>query len=245
MMKKWMIITFPLFGFVVGVISLDAWFQKTDFEEWIHSAQAVLAGVDSYTAVYHKQERIKGELLKKETIFVKFKRPFKVYMKWIKNPYKGRECLYVEGANNNRIKSHEGGILRIFKLNLKPEDSRAMKHNRHSITEFGLENIVKIFTREMRKGKEFGEIEVREHGEEMVYGRKTKRFETFFSKEKERDYYCYRAVINMDIESKVPIKIRVYDWEDQLIESYGFEDLKLNAGLTDADFDPKNPEYRF
>jgi hypothetical protein len=30
-----------------------------------------------------------------------------------------------------------------------------------------------------------------------------------------------------------------------LVEDYGYEDLKLNAGLTDLDFDPQNPEYRF
>lgn len=240
-----MILTLSLYAFFTCIIVLDARSQRIDFEEWIHSAEAVLAGVDSYTAVYHKQERIEGELFKKETIFVKFKKPFKVYMKWIKDPYKGRECLYVEGINDNRIKVHEGGILRIFKLNLKPGDSRVMKHNRHSITEFGLENIVRIFAREMRRGVEFGELEVKEHDEERVYGRITKKFEAFFPKERGKGYYCYRALVYMDIGRKVPIKIQIYDWGDQLIENYGYEDLRLNAGLTDAEFEPKNPEYKF
>jgi hypothetical protein len=30
-----------------------------------------------------------------------------------------------------------------------------------------------------------------------------------------------------------------------LIEDYGYEGLKLNAGLTDADFAMENPEYHF
>jgi hypothetical protein len=29
------------------------------------------------------------------------------------------------------------------------------------------------------------------------------------------------------------------------MESYGFEELKLNAGLNDFDFDPRNPAYNF
>jgi hypothetical protein len=30
-----------------------------------------------------------------------------------------------------------------------------------------------------------------------------------------------------------------------LIENYGFENLNLKAGLMDADFDPRNPAYKF
>jgi len=52
-------------------------------------------------------------------------------------------------------------------------------------------------------------------------------------------------VLNLDLERKVPIKIQLYDWENNLIENYGYEDLRFNADLTDADFSPKNPEYRF
>ena len=41
------------------------------------------------------------------------------------------------------------------------------------------------------------------------------------------------------------MRIRVYDRDDELIENYGYEKLDLNAPLSDADFDPKNPEYHF
>ena len=44
---------------------------------------------------------------------------------------------------------------------------------------------------------------------------------------------------------KVPVKIQIFDWDDKLAEFYGYENLKFNAGLTDADFDPENPEYKF
>ena len=40
------------------------------------------------------------------------------------------------------------------------------------------------------------------------------------------------------------IRIRIYDCDDQLMEYYGYEDLDLGARLTDADFDPKNPDYQ-
>jgi hypothetical protein len=49
----------------------------------------------------------------------------------------------------------------------------------------------------------------------------------------------------------VPVHYEAYDWPKQpgeppvLLERYTYTDLKLNPGLTDADFDPKNPEYKF
>ena len=46
-------------------------------------------------------------------------------------------------------------------------------------------------------------------------------------------------------EETILIKCEVYDWDDRLVESYGYKHLELNANLTDADFDPDNSEYRF
>ena len=66
-----------------------------------------------------------------------------------------------------------------------------------------------------------------------------------FPKEKARDYDGWRYVINQDVESRILIRIRVYDRDDQLVENYGYENLDLSASLLDADFDPKNPEYHF
>lgn len=230
--------TLPLTSLIFLLMTLTflaSWPQENiDHEKLIAEAEAAIASVDSYTAIFHKQERIKGHLAEEETIFIKFKRPFKVYMKWVKEPYKGRECLYIEGANKNRIKAHEGGILGLVKLNLNPLSSRAMKGNRHPITEAGLENLIKLIGNEFRRGIAAGEIRFKDHGEEIIFGRKTRKIETIFSKEK--DYYCYRAVISLDVELKVPIKSMIYDLEERLIESYGYEQLRLNPGLTDADF---------
>ncbi|MGO9613902.1 MAG: DUF1571 domain-containing protein [Dissulfurispiraceae bacterium] len=66
-----------------------------------------------------------------------------------------------------------------------------------------------------------------------------------FPKNRANSYYCYRALINFDVETKLPVRVNIYDWDDTLLEGYGYEAVKLNAGLTEADFDPNNSEYRF
>ena len=59
------------------------------------------------------------------------------------------------------------------------------------------------------------------------------------------DYYAGRIVLWIDKELKLPLQIDIYDHEGSLYEHYEHHDLKVNVGLTPADFDPKNPAYGF
>jgi hypothetical protein len=212
---------------------------------WINEAEMKVAQIDNYTSFFHKQERVKGKLKEEEVVFLKFKKPFKIYMKWVKDPGKGREVLYVEGWNRNKIKVHEVWMKTNFTLDLDATGFLAMRGSRHSITESGLENLLRVLGRDLCGGIQSGGSTYRELGEEMVYGRPSMKVEYLFPKDKTKGYYCYRAVINIDIETKIPIRVRIYDWEGLLVEDYGYEGLKLNAGLTDADFAMENPEYHF
>ena len=56
-----------------------------------------------------------------------------------------------------------------------------------------------------------------------------------------------------DPETRLPRRIDSYDWPEpgkgpgalQLAERYSYEDLDLDAPLSDLDFDPANPAYAF
>lgn len=214
-------------------------------QEWLRQAEGLLDRTESYTAIFHKQERIKGWLKTRETVQLKFKKPFKVYMKWIEGPGKGRVVYYVEGWNDNRILVREPALRGTVTFNLRPQGPLAMQGSRHPITEVGLERLVKIFMDHLQKGWGSAEFELRRGQEEMLFRRWTLPVEIVFPRDPRNGYYCYRSIISFDLEKKVPIRVRNFDWEDRLIEDYGYEDLQLNEGLTDADFDPNNPKSRF
>lgn len=220
-------------------------YDKAEVESWLRHAESTLTRTGSYTAIFHKRERIRGKLTDEETIFLKFKKPFKVYMKWAQEPHKGRESLYIEGYNDNLLKVRECGLAGIVTVNIDPKGALIMKGSRHPVTDSGIENLVKLISENLEKGVKAREIDLREQGEERIYGRATKRVEIIFPKDKARSYYCYRALINFDAETKLPVRVHIYDWDDTLLESYGYEALKLDAGLTEADFDSTNSEYRF
>lgn len=218
---------------------------QTDPEKWLKEAEDAYGGVTSYTAVFHKQQRVARKLLEQETILIKFRKPFNLYMAWIAAPHKGSELLYVEGWNENRARAHKGGLLRFITWNLDPMHPRLMKGNLRPLTDTGIGCLVRTVAVNIRKAIDAGELVFLEHGEETVYGRKTRRLEIIFPKDKAKGYDAYRVIINQDMTNKILIRSRIYDWDDHLFENYGYMNLDLDACLTDADFDPKNSAYNF
>ncbi len=202
---------------------------RLDPEEWLREAEAAYDRVTSYTAVFHKQQRVAGKLLPEATILLKCrKKPFSLYMKWIRAPYKGSELLYVAGWNEGRIRAHRGGILRFIVRNLDPRDPRLMARELRPVTSTGIGYLLETVATNIRKAIKVGELTFSEHGAETLYGRNTQVLEVVFPKERAKDYDGYRYVINQDVESKILVRIRVYDRHDQLVENYGYENLDLN-----------------
>ena len=158
----------------------------SDPEEWLKEAEAAYDGVTSYTAVFHKQQRVDGKLLPEETILLKYRKPFSLYLKWIKAPYKGSELLYVAGWNENRIRAHSGGILRFVTRNLDPRDPGLMEGNLRPVTSIGIGYLLKAVATNIRKAIKVRELTFSERGEETVYGRKTQVLEVFFPRRGQR-----------------------------------------------------------
>ena len=219
--------------------------DTSDPEDWLRAAEAAYGKVTSYTAVLHKQQRVAGKLLPEETILLKYKKPFSVYMKWIKAPYKGSELLYIAGWNQNQIRAHRGGILWFITRNVDPRDPALMASNLRPVTSMGIGYLLETIAMNIRKAIKAGELTFSDSRQETVYGKSTVIVEAVFPKERAKDYEGWRFVINQDIETKMLVRIRIYDRDDQLTENYGYENLDLDPALADADFDPKNLEYRF
>jgi hypothetical protein len=219
--------------------------DRPDPEQWLSAAEAAYGKVTSYTAIFHKQQRVDGKLLPEETIFLKFRKPFSLYMKWMKEPYEGSELLYEVGRNEDGVTAHRGGVLRFITRNLDPADPGLMSGNLRPVTSTGIGYLLETVAINIRKATKAGDLTFSARGEESVYGRTTQVLEVVIPRESAKDYDGCRFVINQDVESKVPIRIRVDDQDDQLVENYGYESVDLEAPLVDADFDPKNPEYHF
>lgn len=115
--------------------------------------------VQDYTTLLLKREDMGGTFAR-ETIFMKFRRPFNVYMKWTEAPHKGRELLFRKGVNDDRLLVHEGGFLGLVNVSLNPLGSMAMKDNHHPVSDAGIGSLTEQVVEGLKRGLERGDVTV-------------------------------------------------------------------------------------
>lgn len=227
------------------------------------SLKRIRESIDDYTAIMIKRERIGDTLGEHEYMGIKvrnrkhengvLKTPFSVYVAFLKPAsVKGREVIYVENQNSGNIVAHEGGMKGRFlpTVNLDPTGMMAMRGQRYPITEMGIENLVVKLIEKGERDRQHDECDVRFLQGAKVGGRLctvlTVRHPV------ERAYFDFHeAQIFIDEELQIPIRYEAYSWptvaggEKVLLEEYTYQNIKLNVGLTDKDFDRTNPKYNF
>ena len=133
-----------------------------------------MAALYDYRGTLVKRELFGDELVK-QTIEFKFSRPFKVYVKYIK-PHAGREGIYVRGSNRNRLRAHKGSLPDVA-VSLDPLGRVAMEDNHHPITSFGLERMLEVGARNLRKAIERGDATLSVSDGGVVHGEPTWRID--------------------------------------------------------------------
>ena len=232
------------------------WIRGSGAREGLANIQA---NVRDYSCTLVKQERINGVLNEPEYIYTEVRNrqvvngqvavPLSVYMYFLKpESVKGREVIWVEGKNNNKLVGHEANFLRTFgAVWLDPTGTIAMRGQLYPITEMGIENlIVKLIEKGVRD-RQRGEVQVEFIPNAKINGRVCTVLQV--THPERRPYFDFNiAQIFIDDEHNLPVRYAAYTWPSQpggkpeLLESYTYLNMKLNIGLTDDDF---NHEKKF
>ena len=209
-----------------------------------------LARHEGYSATFHKQERINGELLPEQTLEMKIRnQPFAVYFKFLA-PKAGKEVVYAEGHHGNKVIAHNGDWTRrlVPRLAIEPDSALALADNRHPITEAGLVNLCK-------KLVGFREMDLKDREAVTILdrtddGRWLRSTHSHPVQHAERPFARVEVLYNPD--TLYPVRISNYDWpkpgqtgELQLAERYAYDDIRFDPTPTAMDFDPANPAYAF
>ncbi len=220
---------------------------------WAREGLENIRQIEDYSAVMVKRERVNGKEGEEEYAFVKVRhRPLSVYMYFLKpQTLQGREVIWIEGQNDGKMWAHGTGIQKMFgTVSLSPTSPMAMQGNRYPITEIGILNLVERLLEIGERDAQYGECEVKFHPNAKINDRTCTCIQVVHPVPR-RNFLFHVARIFVDDELNVPVRYEAYDWpsepggEPQLIEQYTYLNLKLNNGFTDADFDHRNPQYRF
>ena len=229
-----------------GQIFSQETLTQADAEEIIRKMQAAYEDVQDYVCIFNKQERIAGELLPMETIRLKFKKPFSVYMRWIEDPREGMEVLYVRNENDGKIIAHPGSFPDIT-VKVAPDGKLAMRQNRHPVTEVGIGSAIQIIANDVQRASAHPEDSViyQDHGMQEVNGEKSRCIEAIMPAEENSEYYAHRAFICYQAETHLLSQIKTWDHTNTLVENYRYTRIETNVGLSESDFDADNPDYEF
>lgn len=214
--------------------------------------------IRDYSATMIKRERINGAVTDPEFMNIKIRNrneaeniPLSIYMKFLKpSAVKDREVIWVENHNDGKLIAHEGSGMITMTVRLDPDGFIAMRGNRYPIYECGIENLVYRLIEKGERDKALGDATVKFYEETKINGRACTLIQvTHPEKRPEYDFHICRVFI--DKELQVPIRYAAYGWPETeggkptLEEEYTYLNMKLNVGLTDADFNPDNPNYDF
>ena len=210
--------------------------------------------IADYTCTMVKRERIDGKVTGPEYMYVKIRQhPFSVYMYFLKPANEaGREVIYVEGRNRGKMIAHEGQGLRkrLGAVELLPTSALAMEGNKYPITQVGVKNLLTRLIEVGTEDMKYGECTVTYRKNARVNDRVCTIIEVTHPVPR-RNFLFHKALIYVDDQLNVPIRYEAYTWPKTpggrpvLDEEYTYLNMKVNVGLTDADFDPANPNYHF
>jgi hypothetical protein len=207
--------------------------------------------VNDYTCTFFKRERISGKLIPAHIMSMKVRtKPHSIYLKF-QQPAQGREAIYIAGQHGGKVLAHDVGLNKLLggTVRLEPTSARAMEDCRHPITEAGIGAL--LGTVKARWALELNPKDTVVAFEDMLVGEHRCEMIETTHPEKSTRFLFHKVRLFIDKDLGLPIRFEAYDWpkrsgvQPELAEEYTYDNLKLNLGLTDADFDPANTAYSF
>ncbi len=241
-------------------------FQQSNIQEVLRLAKASLehmkVALPDYQARFVQQDRdLSGNLrevhemqLKVQTRFRNETNdaPMRVYLKFnLPEANAGREVLWARDLNNGQMAVHETTMLLNLKtLWLDPDGMIAMAGQKYPIYEIGMIRLVEKLIERGTQDLDNPDINVvikQDHEFDSIHCKLIRV--THGSPSGDPDDFSLAEII-FDPQRKLILSYRSLGWaegeeEPPLLESYKYLDLQTDIGLTDADFDYKNPNYNF
>ncbi len=158
--------------------------------------------------------------------------------------------IWCQDKFDGNLVAHEAGMLNLLRVKLDPRGAIAMMGNRYPIENIGLAFLTEELLRRGRGAPDDADLQVSMRDGHQV-GEKTCRLIRIECPTRDAGLGFARIDIAVDEEHLIPLHYSSYDWgakpgeEPILLESYTYYDVVLNPGLTDADFDPDNPDYAY
>lgn len=213
--------------------------EEATLEQSLDGALSAYSKVNDYSCRFKKTEPSASSSLVTETLYLKFEKPFKIFLKALDTPKKGVEIVYERGRHNNRLAIHKPGLL----FGLAPvlfldQNSPWVREGSATfdIEDAGIGTFLVDFNDAVTRADSEGLLNVRPLGTRREGTVEGVKFDVTFDVPAETEVYFARRVEVLFDSSALPVWMALYGWDGQTIGIYAYENLKLNTGPEDAEF---------
>ena len=192
----------------------------------------------NYQAIFYKKERAGGRLGETEKIFLKFEKPFKIFMNWLNTEKKDLQVVYERGKHNGKLAIHQPELgFGFFPVVFLDQNSPWVKKGSESyrIEDAGIGAFLADFTQAVARARDERKLQVRPAKNNS--GDPDETLEVIFDDPgKNPVYFAHRVIVTFDKITALPVKIQLFDWENEPTGIYSYENLKLNLTPEDVQF---------
>lgn len=213
-------------------------------------SRRALDNVKDYTASFFKEEMVGKNRINHQLTLKVRETPFSAYLRY-ENPHKGREAIFVTGKNNDKMLAHGTGIEAIVgTLELDPSGDRALEESRYPITNIGMRNLLELTIAQWNSELNVPDVQVRYFPNAKVSDVECRVFESSYAKP-HKGVKFHMTRLYVDKKTAFPVRVEQFDFPAKtgakapILEQYTYLNVQPNSGLTDSDFDVKNPGYQF
>lgn len=222
----------------------------------IQAREHHLRQVKDYQCTLVKQEALASGMSQEQEIDVKFRQePYSVVFHWRRNPGLADRVIYVRDrwvdADADDVDDRDlavcqpGPVARLLVKSIKQpiHGKLAKKTSRRSVDDFGFTRALDMLIKYCEKGQKAGVLKLEFCGESRFDGRPVWVIRRHLPYSGENGPYPDRlAEVFIDKEYRVPVAVYCFSSDvhdpDFLLGKYEYRNIKLHAGLTDADFEP-------
>jgi hypothetical protein len=212
--------------------------------------------VKDYQCTLVKQEALPSGMSEEQEIDVKFRQePYSVLFHWRRNPGLADRVLYVkdrwidadadDSDDRDLAVCQPGPVARLLIKSIKQpiHGKLAKRTSRRFVDEFGFTRALDLLIKYCERAKKEGVLKLEFCGESRFDGRPVWVIRRHLPYTGEGGVYPdMLAEIFIDKEYRIPVAVYCFstDFKDSkhLLGKYEYRDIKLHAGLTEADFDP-------
>ncbi|MBI4353324.1 MAG: DUF1571 domain-containing protein [Candidatus Omnitrophica bacterium] len=241
-----------IFGLASAFVWVSGWAGEKEEERLgvlLKEGLSFYETIQDYKAIFRQTEGAKGVLGRTEEIYLKFEKPWKIYLGWLDGGKKGLQVVYEKGKNDGKLVVHEPrllfGLMPVIFLDRKSPWVR-QGSAAYDIEDAGIGTFLFDFAKAVIQAQKENRLKVGFLGRVSEGGLEGEKVEvTFPGTKKDSVYFAYRVRVLFDEKTRLPVEMELFDWQNQKTGVYVYQNLKVNVGGNDEEFRKQIDKHLF